>query len=1086
MKEYTHKLFIHKLLKSTIQPHLQLTTRTLKQLIMRLASTPQQRARLYRFIDAYPALVTDQSLEQHINEYLSADITSSLEDDSLSRLINSYSRSTSLAHFRVNIVKYLMDKVLEATSIIADANDITSQVLDHLREQTGPYIDLLGPSASSLADGTNYMFRTMNLLDILNNINKYSTLSTVNTTGLTLSNPLQYRKQNKAIFALALRPHCMSPYMHPLRIDRGLVDIKEKLLVIADKARASSTMLVFESENSEFASKIVPLLFKALEQSEYDKLELGIVIQADWLKIRDILNDLLTISDRRISKGLKPLTARLSYKPRLDIRKKTLVASGWPNQSFESTKQVEDSFTYCLEFLCKYRDRLYPAFEVLTQDQLSRVLQAISHFGPTDGPLELHLTPMLMAEMHAKRAKNGVKMQEIVPQIGGESIVERTQLPISDVTSLSRHVVDALDSMLASSAATSIFSHNSHWFPRLRQTLSDSANQHLRNEVHERIDNLPLDKSEFHRGSPLDKGSPLDNKFPRMAAIIKKTTHSMDSSSFELEPAIEWHRQELRDVFSKLISQILLRPAPEIGAMIAGHARWGTGSIEALDPADPNRIIFQSTCCGRAEVEQAVRAADSSSEAWTKRQPHERAEIALLTAEWLRRYRLELAASEVVEVGKTWIEADADVCGAIDFCEYHARAILNAPKRSGSISQDGTYLSKEVMPRGVGVVLPSWSSPLAKAADVIMKTLMSGNTLILLPSSVQITNLLHMLTEALLNAGLPDGVISLLTGQPHHLLDLISVHPEVGFIVSSGSLLPSSSKTYYERIEKISEGLPGRVLPAGTSPTTANNAMIIDDDADLSLAVDAILTSAFSYAGQYDHSISKLIVLDQVKEPLLAQVEAVLSSLIIGPPTSMETQLGPVLNSQTYTELSTAIDRASSTGRLLFHRDDLPESGFYVAPTLLAASSANHHGNSSASSMNATTGKKQTLPYNNSPNRDNLRGPILIVEEAQDFEHAIHLANHNGWAFAGSVISRTPSHIHKTIRMLRAHCISINKPTTDLRAESTYLTYLAARDLQDGQSYEPMNRYADVKLISESTEIGGLMLPESARFSATP
>ncbi len=1071
----------------------QLSALTTERIITWLARLSEQRISMYRFIDVYPALNTDSMLEQYINEYLSIGTITNLQDSLLRRSINKHNHFSLSTYLKTSIVKYFMDKLLEVTSILTDTEEIASYAYNYLSNGTRLYIDVLGYPAYSSTDSARYITNILNILDLLKSIYNNHIPPEEDRAQLGSFYPLGYTNQSSSIFAISLRPNCMSPHLHPLRIDRGLVDVTEHLLNIADRAKTFDVALIINSENSEECSQTIPWLTRAAERPAYKELKLGVAVQADWPNIHDILDELLTISRTRISKGYSPLIVRLNQKLHLDIRKNVLDLHGWPNPN-PSNDQVEKNFTYCLEFLDVHRDELYPAIAAINHGQVEQVLQATKSFSKSDFSFELHVTPLLKAKLSTKAQVSGTISSPVDDQI-----IERIYLPISDASSLSLHVIEALDSMLAVSSVVPT-SRSHHLLPNMHRLLDEDQyfdpSRILTPPVARRTPSRATDKPRRPWNSPSfdwrkppkeeerreerknKYSNPTDTSNPRIGV-----THLEHSSSFALEPAAEWHHPELSTSFSHLISQILLRYPMEIGAVIAGHTRWGNDSVEAFNPADPDRLLFQATCCETSEVELAVRSAVDSFVPWTETPLGKRAEIALLTAEWLRHHRWELAATEVVETGKTWIEADADVCGAIDFCEYHARAVLHAP-RTTSTSQGSTHLSREINPRGICVALPPWGSPLAKAADVIMKGLMGGNTLILVPSSVQVINLLHMMTEALLNAGLPEGTISLLPGLPPRLLGQVSTHPEIGFIISNDLDLPQDINGYYNKVDRVKDGLPGVVSHGAISPSAGNNTVIVDEDADLNLAVSVILTSAFSYAGQYEHSISKLIVVDKLEESLLSRIESSLSSLIIGEPTNRETQLGPVLDASSFTRLNAFIDNASAMGKLLFRRGDLPERGYYVTPALISVPHTNGHRNS-VDPLDNDIERDRTSYGDDLFDGGKPRGPILLVETVKDFGSAVRLANHNGWAFADGIVSRNPSNIRKAVHVLRANCISINKPTTDLRAESTYLPHLAATGLQDEQASGYFARYTATRLISESTGIGDLLLPEAARFYRT-
>ncbi|HAM00907.1 MAG TPA: hypothetical protein DCQ30_01570, partial [Acidimicrobiaceae bacterium] len=142
------------------------------------------------------------------------------------------------------------------------------------------------------------------------------------------------------------------------------------------------------------------------------------------------------------------------------------------------------------------------------------------------------------------------------------------------------------------------------------------------------------------------------------------------------EPPAQWHRPEVLETFAAAVEKEFSGKPRQIDAMVGTSRLPSDASLLSVDPADPTSLVAVSASCGPDQVAQAVGVAVQVAEEWRRRPAAERARVLLRAADGLRRRRLEIAALEVHEVGKDWADADADVCEAIDYCEYYARSML--------------------------------------------------------------------------------------------------------------------------------------------------------------------------------------------------------------------------------------------------------------------------------------------------------------------------------------------------------------------------------------------------------------------------
>ena len=165
------------------------------------------------------------------------------------------------------------------------------------------------------------------------------------------------------------------------------------------------------------------------------------------------------------------------------------------------------------------------------------------------------------------------------------------------------------------------------------------------------------------------------------------------------------------------------------------------------------------------------------------------------------------------------------------------------------------------------------------------------------------------------------------------------------------------------------------------------------------------MTSAFGFAGQKCSAASRVIVVDRIYDSFVGRLADATREVVVGHPRSMATRVGPVIDEDSFTRLRAAIERAASEATVRVHRDDVPDGGWFVGPTLVEVDDPNRAAVA----------------------RDELFGPVVAVLRARDFDHAIELANSTDYALTGGIFSRSPAHIERAARQFRAGNLYINR-----------------------------------------------------------
>jgi 1-pyrroline-5-carboxylate dehydrogenase len=413
-------------------------------------------------------------------------------------------------------------------------------------------------------------------------------------------------------------------------------------------------------------------------------------------------------------------------------------------------------------------------------------------------------------------------------------------------------------------------------------------------------------------------------------------------------------------------------------ARIGGRDVETGKSIVSLCPALPDRVVGRAASCTRAHVDEAIAEAQKAFASWARTDPEIRAETLMKLAALIRRDRFDLLALLSFEIGKDWYEADAEIAEAIDFCEYYARLAVKHFQYQPLTripTEDNCFF---YIPLGVGAVIAPWNFSLAILAGMTMAAVVSGNAVLLKPSSdtpVIAARFVALAREA----GVPDGVINLVPGPGGEVGDYLVTHPQVRFVSFTGSASVGL------RINEIaSKPDPARrwmtryILEMG-----GKDAIVVDETADLDAAASGVVRSAFGFQGQKCSACSRVIVVSSVKDRLLEMILEKTRPLPVDLPWNGPCVFtGPVANAKAHAGILEAIERGKAEARLVIGGHALDRPGFYIAPTVFDQVTSR-----------SFLGQEEVF------------GPVLAVIEATDFDQALDLANDTRYGLTGAVYS---------------------------------------------------------------------------------
>jgi delta-1-pyrroline-5-carboxylate dehydrogenase, group 2, putative len=472
--------------------------------------------------------------------------------------------------------------------------------------------------------------------------------------------------------------------------------------------------------------------------------------------------------------------------------------------------------------------------------------------------------------------------------------------------------------------------------------------------------------------------------------------------AFRNEPYLDFSVPANRQAMERALREVRSQFGREYELLIAGE-RVRTGDLlPSINPSRPSEIVGLHH---KATPELAARAIESAYDyfgEWSRTSPESRVEMLLRAAEIIRQRKLEFDAWLVYEAGKTWPEAEADVSEAIDFCEYYARQMLRLAHPEPLLQLPGEKDRMVYLPLGVGVVIPPWNFPLAIMAGMTTAALVTGNTVVLKPSSDTPT-IAAKFAEVLLEAGFPPRSFSLVTGSGAAIGDELVRHPKTRFVAFTGS-----RDVGLHINELAAKPQKGQIwIKRVIAEMGGKDAIIVDEETDLEKAVQGVLVSAFGYQGQKCSACSRAIVHEKVYDEFLEKLKEKASTLKVGPADDPENYMGPVINSRACQSILDYIEIGKQEGRLITGGGPADGEGFFIRPTIIA-----------------------DIEPDRRIFREEIFGPVLAVTKARDFEHALELANNSEYGLTGAVYSRNPEKIRQATECFHVGNLYINRKCT--------------------------------------------------------
>jgi RHH-type proline utilization regulon transcriptional repressor/proline dehydrogenase/delta 1-pyrroline-5-carboxylate dehydrogenase len=454
---------------------------------------------------------------------------------------------------------------------------------------------------------------------------------------------------------------------------------------------------------------------------------------------------------------------------------------------------------------------------------------------------------------------------------------------------------------------------------------------------------------------------------------------------FANEPVLELRRANVRARLDDALARVDGELPLSVPVRIGGDTR-AAEDLTSTDPGMPSRVVAHATAATAADVQSAVAQAAAGLRQWRAVSAEDRARALRAAAAWMRERRLELAALEVRECAKPWLEADGDVCEAIDFLEYYARAAVQLAAGRELLQVPGERNELAYVPKGIVAVISPWNFPLAIPCGMTSAALAAGNAVVLKPAE-QSPAIADRLVQALRAGGVPEAAISLLPGEGEVGAALVR-HPEVNAIAFTGSL--PVGKEIVRGAAEMPDGQ--RHFKSVVAELGGKNCVIVASDADLDEAVPAIVGSAFAYAGQKCSAASRVLVAEPIADQLLERIAGSVQGLLVDQAQTLGTDVPPVIERAAQERIARYGRLAAEQGRVVA-RAEPPAGDGWFCPALVVAD----------------------LPDDSPVLAEEIFGPLLAVQRVRDVEHACDVVDELAFALTGGLFARDPG----TVRRVR-------------------------------------------------------------------
>jgi len=445
---------------------------------------------------------------------------------------------------------------------------------------------------------------------------------------------------------------------------------------------------------------------------------------------------------------------------------------------------------------------------------------------------------------------------------------------------------------------------------------------------------------------------------------------------FVNEPFVNFSAPDNKRAMQAALDKVGAELGREYDLIIGGHRERTKGKIISLNPSRPAQVVGIHQKAGAEHAQEAMDAALRAFHTWSRVPVEVRVSLLLNAAAIIRERKFEFSAWLTYEVGKNWAEADADTAETIDFLEFYAREALRLSHATTPIQYPGERNRLLYIPLGVGAVIPPWNFPFAIMAGMTAAAIVTGNTVILKPSSDSPT-IAALFIDVLEEAGMPGGVVNFCPGSGATFGNAIVEHSKTRFIAFTGS-----KAVGLDIHEKAAKTQPGQIwIKRTVLEMGGKDSILVCADADVDSAADGIVAAAFGFSGQKCSACSRAIIEAPIYDALVEKVRERTVKLTVGDPAE-NYNMGPVVNKAAMESILGYIEIGAKEGRLVAGGKavETEAGGYFIEPTVIA--------DVAADGVIA---------------QEEIFGPVLALIKVDSYEEGLAAANNTEYGLTGAI-----------------------------------------------------------------------------------
>ncbi|MDB6111412.1 MAG: rocA1 [Pedosphaera sp.] len=901
------------------------------------------KVQLFRFVDVLPSLSSPKEIAIHARDYL--------DNGELGlpawvrwgvRLSPTFPWLTAFAS-RQGVTKMARTFILASTGAEA-----IPQLKATRRVPLAFTMDILGETAVSEPEAEHYQARYLELIESL--AREAKRWPRVDQIDCNDRGEIPKVNISVKLSALYSRIHATDP-------EGAIKGIGDRLRPLLLAAKERGVFINFDMESMALKDLTIELFKRLLDEPELrDYPHFGLALQA---YLRDSGTDLEGLISWAKSRGRR-ITIRLIKGAYWDYETVLAQQRGWPIPVFQQKAESDANYERLARRMLEEGQSVNCAFGTHSVRSIAACMVMAEQLGLAPNSFEFQMLHGMAEPIKLALVKMGYRV--------------RDYCPIGEVLPGMGYLV--------------------------RRLLENTSNEgFLRATFTERTSHKELlrDPATVAAKQNLNGVQPANN---HDAALTTPDKESMDRPNFHNEPLIDFTIAENRQRMQAALTKVRAGLGGKYPLIIGGAEKWTGQEILSTNPAKPEEIIGRVAKAGRAEADLALASAQTAFRDWSRRSVDERARVLERAGELMRQERFDLAALEVFETGKSWIESDGDLAEAIDFCDFYAQEMRRIA--SSRYLVPGETSIHAYVPRGIALVIAPWNFPLAILCGMVTAALVTGNAVIMKPSeqsSVVGARLMDILTRA----GAPAGVVSFLPGAGEEVGAYLVIHAQVDLIAFTGS-----REVGLKIFEVAGQTRPGqKQLKKVVCEMGGKNAAIIDSDADLDEAIPAVLYSAFGYQGQKCSALSRLIVLKENYTRVVERLIAAAKGLQVGMPEDPAAVMGPVIDKAAYDRIRSYIEIGKKEAKLAFQGEIPKGEGYFIPPTIFT-----------------------DVPAGARIAQEEIFGPVLAVLKAEDLDQALAFANGTEYALTGGLFSRSPGNIERVKAEMEVGNLYINRGIT--------------------------------------------------------